>query len=324
MKIITDKQIKALNINPITCMEWVKESFASKKYSQLPPKPSVHPGGIDFFTTMPCLLGDETGNYQRFGVKVVHRLENAVPTLGSDILLYEAKTGELLALIDGDWITTMRTGAVANMAIDTLCSSEFKISPKGKIGLMGLGNTARATILCLLESQPSKTHHISLLKYKDQADLFIRRFSGYKNVNFTVVDNIPDLVKDADVIISCITQATANLCEDDNLFKPGCLVVPVHTRGFQNCDLSFDKVFADDTAHVRGFKYFNQFKFFGELQDVIEGKIEGRLNGTERILSYNIGLGLHDVFFANKIYNMMQNEEIMNIEWLKETDKFWM
>ena len=47
---------------------------------------------------------------------------------------------------------------------------------------------------------------------------------------------------------------------DENLYRKGCLVIPVHTRGFQNCDLCFDKVYADDTAHVCGFKYFNEFK----------------------------------------------------------------
>ena len=30
-------------------------------------------------------------------------------------------------------------------------------------------------------------------------------------------------------------------------------------------------------------------------------------NDKERILSYNIGLGLHDVFFASNIYDMITN-----------------
>lgn len=102
-------------------------------------------------------------------------------------------------------------------------------------------------------------------------------------------------------MVSCITDADGLLVEDVNLFKSGVLVVPVHTRGFQNCDLVFDKVFADDEGHVKGFKYFDRFRKFGELSDVLSGKIEGRSSNEERILSYNIGLGLHDVYFAYKI-----------------------
>lgn len=36
------------------------------------------------------------------------------------MMLYDAKTGELLALIDSDWITTMRTGAVAAVSARAL------------------------------------------------------------------------------------------------------------------------------------------------------------------------------------------------------------
>ncbi len=113
------------------------------------------------------------------------------------------------------------------------------------------------------------------------------------------------LVKDADVIVSCITDADGLLVDDVNLFKPGVLVVPVHTRGFQNCDTVFDKVYADDEGHVKGFKYFNQFRRFGEISDVLKGKTEGRTNDYERILSYNIGLGLHDVYYATKILHIL-------------------
>ena len=35
------------------------------------------------------------------------------------------------------------------------------------------------------------------------------------------------------------------------------------------------------------------------------GKIPGRESDEERILSYNIGLGLHDAFFAERIYRMV-------------------
>ena len=112
-----------------------------------------------------------------------------------------------------------------------------------------------------------------------------------------------ELVSDADVIVSCITDADGLLVDNVDLFKPGVLVVPVHTRGFQNCDTIFDKVFADDEGHVKGFKFFNEFRKFGELGKVLSGQIPGRKTDDERILSYNIGLGLHDIYFANKIRN---------------------
>ena len=84
----------------------------------------------------------------------------------------------------------------------------------------------------------------------------------------------------------------------------------------------FDKVYADDTAHVCGFKYFDQFKNFAEIQDVIAGKVQGRNSDDERILSYNIGLGLHDVVYASKIYEMLKDDS-EEVELVRETEKFW-
>jgi ornithine cyclodeaminase/alanine dehydrogenase-like protein (mu-crystallin family) len=84
----------------------------------------------------------------------------------------------------------------------------------------------------------------------------------------------------------------------------------------------FDKVYADDTAHVCGFKYFDKFKQFGEIQDVIDGKIKGRESDKERILSYNIGLGLHDIVYATKIYDVLK-DDAPEVKIEHETEKFW-
>ena len=64
---------------------------------------------------------------------------NNVPSFGynsgriSDMMLYDAQTGKLLALIDCDWITTMRTGAVAAVSIKALRKSSASIY--GFVGL---------------------------------------------------------------------------------------------------------------------------------------------------------------------------------------------
>ena len=298
MKSITNSEIVALNISATECVDWVREAFLMKSECQLPAKISVHPTGNDFFTTMPCLLPKE---YGRFGAKVVSRIVGRVPALKSDMMLFDSNNGELLALVDCDWITAMRTGAVAALAIKT-----FRNSTAKEYAFIGLGSTARATLTCLLESCKGEHLNIRLYKYKDQAERIVEEYKGYDNATFTIVDNTSDLVRGADVVVSCITDASGLLVEDESLFKPGVLVVPVHTRGFQNCDTTFDKVYADDTDHVKGFKYFSQFKEFHQIEEVLKGEVAGRESDSERILSYNIGLGLHDVLYASRIYDMLK------------------
>lgn len=320
MKIISQKTIRELGISPAQCVQWIYESFAMKAEAQLPAKISVHPEETDFFTSMPCLLPESKSNpnVRYFGIKEVHRIEGAIPSLGSDILLYNAKNGDLLALLDGDWITTMRTGAVA-------AASAKALRNEGgfRYGMLGLGNTARATLLCVLDAEPEKHFDVKLLRYKDQAELFIERFKDYKNVSFEIIDDIRTIVQSVDVLFSCITSADGLIVEDESLFPAGITIIPVHMRGFQNCDTTFDRVFGDDTGHVRNFKFFPQYRDYNEIGEVFAGRDPGRKSPKQRIIDYNYGLGLHDALFSSKIYEMVAEKALPEIPIIKETDKFW-
>lgn len=298
MKTISNQQIIDLAITPRECVEWIRESFCMKYEAQLPTKISLHPQGSDFFNTMPCLLPER---FNRFGVKVVSRIAGQKPSLHSDLLLYDSKSGELLALVEADWITQMRTGAVAALAIETLqkkgsCTYSF----------VGLGSTADATMACLQAILPQDRHYnIRLRRYKDQAERFAKKWQK-SNYSFEICDSNEQLLDGCDVLVSAVTEMPELFCPDNTKYPAGILVVPIHTRGFQNCDLFFDHVYADDKGHVENFKYFQQFKAFNELSEVLLGHTQGRKNETQRILAYNIGLGLHDVLFASKIYELVK------------------
>lgn len=315
VSVIQQAQIDALKINPATCVEWVKEAFLMKDDAQLPAKLSVHPQGEDFITSMPCLLPERNGK-KYFGIKIVSRIDGQTPVLQSTINLYDALTGRLLAILDGDWITAMRTGAVAALAVRM-----FQRKGVNTYSMIGLGNIARAVALCLIDDHCGQPLTIRLMRYKDQAERFIERFKEHKNVSFEIIDDKQSFAAEADVLISCVTVATELLFPDDSLFKKGVTVVPVHMRGFQNCDLFFDKVYGDDTGQICNFKYYSQFRAYDELHHVLQGKNPGRVNEEERILSYNYGLGLHDVFFASKIYELIG--DVPGFDFSRQEQKVW-
>ncbi len=310
------KQIQGLAISPTTCVEWVKEAFSTKAQNLLPPKISMHLEGSIFFNTMPCYLRTEN----RIGVKTVSRFPNEKPALKSELLLWNAKDGHALAMMDATWITTMRTGAVAALAAQTFICAE-KWTEGINVCLVGLGNTARATLLCLRAICPAPLK-VFLMKYKDQAEQFVERFSDMENVSFETLSDKQAMLLQADVVFSCVT-AMDELFATDAEYPKGITVIPVHTRGFQNCDLFFDKVYGDDTGHVCNFKHFKQFKKFAELSDVLTGRVLGRESEEERILSYNIGISLHDVLFASRIYDRIEKGQIKEFDLNIPTKKFW-
>lgn len=316
VSVIQQEQIEQLHISPAECIEWVKQGFLMKDEIQMPAKLSVHPQGEDFITSMPCLLSENEGK-KYFGLKLVSRIENHIPALQSDITLYDAKTGELLAIMDGNWITAMRTGAVAALAART-----FQKQGTNTYSMLGLGNIARAVALCLIADNSDREIIIKLLRYKDQAEQFIDRFKASNNVTFEIIDDKDAFVSEADVLISCVTVAKELLFPDDSLFKKGVTVIPVHMRGFQNCDLFFDKVYGDETSQIKNFKYFDKFRQYDELHHVLQGKNPGRTSNDERILCYNYGIALHDIVFASRIFEKTKSTQI-GFDYKKESNKVW-
>lgn len=104
------------------------------------------------------------------------------------------------------------------------------------------------------------------------------------------------------------------------ILRRGCLWCR-YTCGFSNCDLFFDKVFGDDYEHISDFRYFDRMKSFDVVSDVVNHKVDGRVDDKERIIVYNLGVASHDVFFAEKIYDISSKKK--EIESIHPNHKNW-
>lgn len=275
MQQISFEQILKLGITPLECVNWAETVIKNKNNYVLPHKISITYGNECYFNTMPAYMPD----MNIIGVKEVSRVTGREPTLQGDILLYDSVSGDMKCFMDGTWITTWRTAAVAAITVEKLKKSDAK-----NISLMGLGNIARAFVLCIDAIREHEEIELNILAYKDQHELFIERFRNHKNIHIKVFNDVKEMFKISDVIVSCVTAATSLFDENDEDFKPGVLIVPVQTRGFQNCDLTFDKIFCDDIPHISGFKYFNQYKSITEMTDVLNNSTFVRGGGTKDTL----------------------------------------
>lgn len=312
MKIITFDQIKSSKITPKMWYEWAEYVLYNKHKYIMPAKTSLH-FDSSYFNTMPSILPDEG----IMGVKIVNRYLGRTPSLDSQLLLYDYHTGENIALMDANYITAMRTGAATVHSVEIFARNDFY-----EIGIMGFGNIGIACLEILLDHFSNRNIKLKLLKYKDHAEKVVQRYSNYKNVQFIIVDSYQEIIEHSDVVISCISY-TDELLGKDEWFKEGCLVVPVHLRGFQNCDLFFDKVYGDDFDQVKGFKYFDKFKYFAETSEVLRGEKTGRSNKRERILSYNVGMSLHDVYAAGQIFKFIEDEGI-SFKGIGPGERYWL
>lgn len=298
---ITENEINDLNINLDSCFGWTDEMLKNKEGSLLPPKISIKPNEGYFYNVMPTVLPQ----FNIAGVKLVNRYPNRVPSLNSKIMLYDYETGYMKALLDGDFITAMRTACVAVNSIELFAIKDYKT-----IGFIGLGLIGQYIMDCLYHKLNGREVVIKLYNHKNTAQNFINKNKHMTNIKFEIYDTYDEVIKDSDVIISAVTYIAGLFCDNNDCYKKGCLVLPVHTRGFQNCDTFFDKVYCDDISHVEGFKDYDVFKDkLCEVSSVINKQNEGRINNDERIIVYNIGIAIHDIYFANKIYELYVNSK---------------
>ena len=280
--------------------DWTAKVWEEQDEYLIAAKISIWQGDSGRYMTMPCVLP----KYNVAGVKFITRnVDDAegIPARNSNIMLQSLTDHGLLAVMDGTYITTMRTGACAAYNAITFSKKDSKT-----LALYGLGLTAR-TFMLFYADKLKHPMTIKVMRYKNQAELFIDEFKHDENLKFEICDSLEDMFN-SDIIVSCVSFAHKELAPVDT-YQSGCTIIPVHTAGFQNCDLVFDKVFVDDIDHVKKYRYFEQFKDrMTRITDVVNSRKEGRTNDLERIIVYNGGLAITDMFWAMKIVGKIQDQ----------------
>lgn len=311
IKVIDFQTIKKTteNMNPYEWYEWVDDAIKHKKDFKCPPKPRLSQEDGDYFNAMPAMHEDSNvAILKMIGRHSLKDGEKERSIMMGDILLYDSKTGVLKALMDAEYITTLRTGVVGAHSGFVYAREDFDT-----IGLIGLGNIMTVcfmTFVSILNKNSIKRKiTVKLHKYHEHELAFMARFSNLENICFECYDTYEEVIRNSDIVFSAVTIMMEQFASDE-CYKEGVTVVPIHMRGFQNCDLFFDKVFTDDVDQIRDFKYFDRFKSLNTVTDTLLNNCEGRENDKERIIVYNYGIAIHDLVFANRFYECIEGQKV--------------
>lgn len=320
MKIVDFKEIKRIaeKMKPAKWYDWVDNVLRKKDLFDMPPKIHMSQENGNYYNIMPAMYSDENlVTLKMIGRHSLKENEKRSVMMG-DIMLYEADTGMLKAVMDAEYITTLRTGVVAAHSAIEFVKKDFDT-----LGLIGLGNIMTVFFITFIDklrdSNDNRKLTVKLYKHNQQEVRFAERFNNLENIEFIYCDSYEEVIRNTDIVVSAVTKADKNFVSDD-CFKQGVTVIPICTMGFQNCDLFFDKVFTDDIDQIRGFKYFNKFKSLSSVSDTLNAKVSGRKNDDERIIVYNYGLGIQDLYFAEKFYNLVEGK---NVEYNYPRDKYF-
>lgn len=259
------------------------------------------------------------------GIKIVNifpgnRERGQATTIGQ-VLLMDDKNGEVLALMDGSFITKFRTGAASGAAFKLFARNDAKIGC-----LIGTGGQADCQLEAMLAACDLDEVRIvarDFAKTEKFTEEMSERFkdSGAKLIAY---DDANEAVYGADVIV-VVTVSTEPVF-DANRVKKGAVVSGVgsYTAEMNEIDPKLfklaDKIYFDskdaciaESADIQipireGLVSLEGLT--GDIGEYALGEISGREADDEIIIFKNVGLGILDLVIAKLIYEKAKNRKI--------------
>lgn len=262
---------------------------------------------------------------QALGVKIVstypRNIEKGLTSVPATMVLVDAETGQVSSIMDGTYLTQLRTGAVAGAATDELAREDSSV-----FTLIGTGGQAETQLEAVLAVRPIKQVYVSDLN-KERAQSFAEKMSSLYGEKYQVVieaaSSLEDAIRQSDVITSVTTSPVKTF--DGSWVKPGTHIngVGSYTPKMAEIDAvvlqKADKVYCDTKDAVVESGDFTQAiekglyraeDITGELGDLINGKTPGRESEEEITFFKTTGNAVMDIVTGQRMYEAAKKEKI--------------
>ncbi|MBX5464422.1 MAG: ornithine cyclodeaminase family protein [Clostridia bacterium] len=225
------------------------------------------------------------------------------------VLLFDARSAELLAVLEADRLGQMRTGAASGLATRLMARPEAD-----QLAVLGAGWQARSQVEAVLAVRPIRMVRI----YSPSADRRERMAAEVRErhgVEAVAEESAEAAVRGADVVVTATTAVDPVLL--GRWLKPGAHVNAVGSNRADHAEVDAEAleraavVAVDDLEQARR-EAGDFLRAFGpdgdgwkrvvELADILAGRASGRPSAEAVTLFESLGLGLEDVATAARVY----------------------
>ena len=123
-----------------------------------------------------------------------------LPTTAAWIIVNDPETGMIEALLDGTYLTAMRTGAVTGVAARYLAPKDSK-----KAALIGCGVQGKTQAWAVAETRAIEKMRVFDLS-RERMDLFSREMSGKLGIDVVPSDSVAEAVNGVDIVVTATTS----------------------------------------------------------------------------------------------------------------------
>jgi ornithine cyclodeaminase/alanine dehydrogenase-like protein (mu-crystallin family) len=294
---LAERDVRAVLSLPelIGAMESALAAFSSGKVHQ-PVRTAIEIHDRTFFASMPAY----DGAHGILGAKLVTVFpENAARGLHTHlaaISLFDAETGELTAVMDGRYITELRTAAASAVSVRHLAREDSAI-----LAILGSGVQARSHLAALPLVRPF--HQIRAWSPTPE---HLREFAAGP---VQAAGSAEDAVRGADVVLIATSAVTPAI--DNEWVADGAHVIAIGAcrpsqREIDPALVARAALFVDSRAAAvkesgdvipHGVEHIR-----AELGEVVCGQKPGRRSAEEVTLYKSLGLAIEDLTAANLVY----------------------
>ena len=295
------------------CIEALDRAFAHAGQGQVDNKSRSRirmPGG--FFHFMAAADGEQGV----FGYK-------AYPSFAGPggakmiVMLYDYQSGELLACIEAGRLGQIRTGAASGLATRYMARCAAST-----VAVIGSGFQARTQLEAVCAAREIKEARVFSRREERRED-FAKRSSERLGVDVRAVESAQECVEGADIVIA-ITSAREPVVLGEWL-APGCHInaaggnhwmrreideaAVLNSELIVVDDLEQAKVECGDLMWLEARGTF-RWDMAHQLQDVVAGRVPGRLTQEGVTLFESMGVALEDIAAADLVYRKARQQGI--------------
>jgi len=293
------------------CMEVVEHAFVElvSGTAELPMRiPIRSPEGLSLY--MPAYLKE----MKALACKVVavykdNPVKFNLPTTIGKVLLQNPETGEVTCIMDGGYLTAVRTGAASGVATKYLANE----GPGLTCGVFGAGVQAKTQLWAVTEAR-SLSYALVFDKDEAASGKFASEMSEKLGIEVKVAGSTREILE-TNIIITATSSTTPLF--DGTMVKAGTHIngIGSHTPNARELDTEIIKrsKFIGDSREAC-FKEagdimiplqqgsITENHFYAELGEIITGKKPGRINNSEITIFKSNGLAIQDAATAKLVY----------------------
>jgi ornithine cyclodeaminase/alanine dehydrogenase-like protein (mu-crystallin family) len=310
MRVLTNDDVDAL-VSMREAIDLMRDLFAEVGRGSVDiPERVVLPAndGRDAVLFMPGHLRSS----RRLGLKVVsvfpaNPVTHGLPTIAATVLLMDAATGRVAALVEGTYLTALRTGAVTGLATDLLARDDAQV-----LGIYGAGAQARTQVEAV-RAVRSIRHILVCSPTAAHAAVFASELSSgsAEDVRVSVAGSAAEVAEQSDVIVTATSSAVPVF--DGRRLRPGTHVNAIGSfkptaREVDDATVTRARIFVDHRASAMreagdllipmASGAITTRAVCGDLADLVLGRVTGRTSGTDVTFFKSVGLSAEDLIVA--------------------------